>query len=76
MAEKSAGRRLAKLRKRSGLSIKKASELMGVNKRTLCRYEAGCTEPRIGLVPKMCEVYGCTMEEVIEADEIDEPPVE
>lgn len=45
-------------RKRAGITVEYAAELLCVNPRTLYKYESGELIPAIDIVKKMCTMYG------------------
>jgi transcriptional regulator with XRE-family HTH domain len=42
------GERLLRLRRRQGLTQEQAAKMMGISRRTIVRWEAGTTAPRMG----------------------------
>lgn len=52
-------------RNRSGLSQAKAALRIGVTDAAVCQWETGKTKPRASLLPKVAEVYGCTIDELL-----------
>lgn len=55
---------LKALRVNADLTQEKAAQLIGVRKETLTNWEKYKTFPKIDVLQKMCEVYGCTLDDV------------
>lgn len=55
-------------RKRAGLTMAKASELIGVTQACISLWETGKTEPRTRTLRKTAEVYGCTVDDLLTKD--------
>ena len=53
-------------RKNAGLTQAQACEKLGVSKPTLSSYESGKPEPRLGIILKMSEIYGCEINDLKE----------
>lgn len=49
----------------SSMSRKKASSMIGVSANTITRWEDGKSKPRIGLIGKIAEVYGCEIKDFL-----------
>lgn len=58
---------LAALRTRAGLSQVKAAKLLHVSQSAVAMWENGVMMPRKGKIPLIAEVYGATVEAVLEA---------
>ena len=56
---------LRALRVNAGLSLVKACKALGINKNTLCDYEKGRRSPRIELIKKFQDLYGCEYDDII-----------
>ncbi|WP_293134562.1 helix-turn-helix transcriptional regulator [Microcoleus sp. bin38.metabat.b11b12b14.051] len=57
------------IRKRSGLTQRQASDLIGVRESTISEWERGVSSPSVLLLPKIMNTYQCTADEVIKAFE-------
>jgi transcriptional regulator with XRE-family HTH domain len=59
-----AGRRVARAREGIGLTQQEAAEAVGVDRRTIQRYEAG-EIGRMGTVAKLADAFGLTVEQML-----------
>jgi DNA-binding XRE family transcriptional regulator len=48
----------------AGLNLVDASKEIGINKSTLCAYENGKSDPNTSVLLKMCETYGCKIDDL------------
>ena len=48
-----------------GLTQKEAAEVFGISNKTLSSWESGASSPRAEQVPKICEVYKVTYDNLI-----------
>ncbi len=62
----------ADARKRAGLSQAAAAEKIGVDQSAVCLWETGKTNPRVSLLVRLAELYGCTVDELLSDSEEDE----
>lgn len=62
------GLRLRELRKECGYKAEEAARKLYVSTPTLCNIEKGTTIPRIDFLFSIAEVYGVSIEEIIEVD--------
>ena len=53
-------------RARSGLSIEEVAHRIGVNRNSVFRWESGEVEPTAANLEKLVELYGCTVEYLLE----------
>lgn len=60
---------LRDLRKRSGLSQADVASALGVLQTTVSMWETGENMPRTALLPKLAELYGCTIDDLFEKEE-------
>lgn len=60
---------LRKARERAGLTQKEAARLFGLAPSAVSQWDSGQTMPRAKLIPRVAEVYGCTVAELFEPDE-------
>lgn len=56
---------LAVYRKRIGISQRELAERMGVTYQAISQYERGKREPKIEQVQRLCDVLGCTLDELL-----------
>lgn len=54
------GTRLKEARKAAGLTQQAAADAFGTTLRTYCRWEAGDTEPSLGLIVKIAATFDVT----------------
>ena len=52
-------------RKNSGMTQMEAAKAFGTDQSTVCLWETGKTKPRADLLPRIAEVYGCTVDELL-----------
>lgn len=57
-----------KEREKSGLSQQAVASKVGVDQSTVCLWETGKTQPRAKLLPKIAELFGCTVDKLLEPD--------
>lgn len=55
-------------RERAGLSQAAAARKLGVTAGCVGQWEIGYTQPRAALLPRVAELYGCTIAELLEPD--------
>lgn len=60
---------LKKLRKNKDLTIKEASQTIGVTERTLWSWENNKTVPKINFIPIIEELYDCKYDEIFFLDQ-------
>lgn len=56
---------LRPIREARGFSIATIAELMSVGQNTVSRWETGEREPGIATLQKLCEIYDCTLDELV-----------
>lgn len=64
--------KLKQIRNNSGLSQKKAAELLKITSQTIQQWEKGATEPRASELITMSEIYGVSIEEICRGIETSE----
>ncbi len=52
-------------RQKAGFTQLRASEQLKISEMTLCRYETGAREPRAGDLIRMAQLYGCTVDDLL-----------
>lgn len=52
-------------REKSGMTQQEAAKAIGIDQSAVCLWETGKTKPRASLLPKIAEVYGCTVDELL-----------
>ncbi len=62
----------ASARKCAGISQIEVAEKIGVNQSAVCLWEKGKTNPRAALLPKLAELYHCTIEELLAPEDSDQ----
>lgn len=60
---------LKSLRRAKGLTQKEFAALIGVDQSSVTQWETGKTHPRYTRFNKMCEVLGCTVDELMKEEE-------
>lgn len=58
---------IKELRVRSGLTQMEAGKKLRLNQSAISLWESGKTKPMRKLHKRLCKVYGCTAEELLEA---------
>lgn len=56
-------------RKAAGLTQRGLAEKVGVDQSAVFFWESGKTKPRAALLPKIANVCGCTVDELLKGDE-------
>lgn len=52
-------------RNNAGISRKSAADALGVSDVAVCLWETGRNLPKASLLPKIAELYGCSIEELL-----------
>jgi len=55
-------------RLKAGKSVKEVADTIGVTHQSIYGFENGRYMPSINILQKMAQVYGCTMEELLEGE--------
>lgn len=58
----------ASARNHAGISQREAAEKLDVSPAAVAQWETGKTRPRAALLPKIAELYGCTVDELLKKD--------
>lgn len=56
-------------RRIADITQKEAAAALGVHPSAVAQWEIGKTSPRAALLPKIAELYGCTVDELLKPDE-------
>lgn len=62
---------LAKLREKRGLTQENVSRIMGIDRSTVAKWEAGDALPRADKLPILAKLYGCAIDDLFQ--ETDRP---
>lgn len=55
---------LKAMRVNKGLSQKESADALHVNKKTISYWESGRTKPSIEMVEPICQLYGCSYDDI------------
>ena len=61
--------RIKELRKEANLTQIQVAEALGVNQSTVCSWELGSAMPRAELLPKLAELFQCTIDALFGRDQ-------
>ena len=64
---------LISARKKAGLTQLQVAEKLGISDSAVNQWEKGKTFPKTEFLPKLAQIYSCTIDELLNADE--KPPV-
>ena len=59
------GKRIKYFREQNNITQKDLGKSLNVSDRTIHSWEIDRTEPNMGMVDKMCQIFGCTRSELI-----------
>lgn len=59
----------ATARKKAGYTQYEVANALRIDQSSVCLWETGKTRPRAVLLPKLAELYHCTIEELLAPDE-------
>lgn len=62
---KQLGKRIALLRKQSGMSQEKLAELLCISPQAISKWENGYTTPETSLLPVLAQIFQCSIDEII-----------
>lgn len=57
-----------KARENKGLTQRDLATELGVDQSAVCLWETGKAQPRAKLLPKIAQILGCTMDELLSPD--------
>ena len=60
------GENIKSFRKKNKMMQQELAELLNVSHATVSSWEIGRTEPKMGMIEKMCEIFGCEKSELID----------
>lgn len=52
-------------REKAGLTQEKVAKALGIDQSAVSQWETGKTAPRAGLLVKLADMYGCTVDELL-----------
>ena len=55
-------------RLKAGKSVKEVADSIGVTRQSIYGFENGRYMPSINILQKMAQIYGCTLEELLEGE--------
>lgn len=61
----SIGKRIKELRDERGLTQTELADLLGVSQKTISSWEVDRTEPKMGMIEKVCAVLNCKKTDII-----------
>ena len=56
---------IKKYRKKEGITQNDLASFLGVKPNTVSQWETGNREPKLGMVPKIAKILGCTVDELL-----------
>ena len=68
------GRRMSGLRKKAGLTQQELAEALGISRRMVAYYEGESAYAPTALLPKMAELFGVTLEELLATPSREQEP--
>ncbi len=64
------GRNLKEIRERSGFTQRQVADRLKVTPAAVSKWERNTNEPNMGQITKMCDMFGCTIADLIMYDEV------
>lgn len=61
--------RIQKFRSEHGIRQEGLARLLGVDRSTVAKWETGKSMPRAELLPKLADILGCTVDELLRKEE-------
>lgn len=52
-------------REKCGMTQQEVARMLGVDQSTVCLWETGKTKPRGSLLPRIAEMYGCSIDDLL-----------
>ena len=68
------GKRITDLRKKHNLTQSELGEMLNVTPQAISKWENGLSEPDLGTLRKMCEIFNVTTDEMLGVDPIADSP--
>ncbi len=62
------GNQIRSFRLNSGFSQVEMAKMLNISQVTFCRYETGDREPNVDTIRKLCIIFNCTSDELLEID--------
>lgn len=59
---------MTKMRIKKRMTQEEVAKQIGVNRSTVAMWETGKNEPRAKLLPKLAELFGCTVDELLKGE--------
>ena len=59
---------IKQMREKCGMTQNDLAEKLGLDQSTVCLWETGKTQPRTKLLPKIAELFNCTVDELLASD--------
>lgn len=59
------GNRLRDLREKRNITQTQIAEKLGITQGAVSQWEVGATNPSIGMISKLAEILGCTVDELL-----------
>ena len=72
--KKTLGAMIAELRKRRGMTQLELAEQMGVTDKAVSKWERELSCPDIGSIPKLAEIFGVSVEELLQSKKTADAP--
>jgi transcriptional regulator with XRE-family HTH domain len=63
------GRNIKEMRERTGYTQRQVADRLQVTPAAVSKWERNTNEPNIGQVTKMCDMFGCTIQELLQVEE-------
>lgn len=55
-------------REKCGMTQSAVARALGIDQSTICLWEIGKTKPRASLLPKIAELFGCTVDDLLKSN--------
>lgn len=66
---KNLSKNLKRIRIENGYTQKEFADKLGIAKSTVCMYETGSREPTIDTILKICRIFSCTAQDLLDGDD-------
>ena len=64
------GRNLKEIRERSGYTQRQVADRLGVTPAAISKWERNTNEPNMGQITKMCDMFRCSIADLVQYEEI------